>query len=146
MAPFVKRVITSAIILIDILIIAERAMDSIWPSLPSRVYVATALIEVGLRMKQVRLPTNYCLLLSREINNTYFSIKDVPVYASIIGQSLQHSNVHTCIHLKKIAISKYQFRQKTFADGMEASRIRCQLSTGLTCGLMKIRSSIYFYR
>lgn len=91
MAPFVTRVITSAIILIDILIIAERAMDSIWPSLPSRVYVATALIEVGLRMKQVRLPTNYCLLLSREINNTYVSIKDVPVYASIIGQSLQHS-------------------------------------------------------
>lgn len=60
------RVITSAIILIDILIIAERAMDSIWPSLPSRVYVATALIEVGLRMKQVRLPTNYCLLLSKK--------------------------------------------------------------------------------
>lgn len=102
MAPFVKRVITSAIILIDILIIAERAMDSIWPSLPSRVYVATALIEVGLRMKQVRLPTNYCLLLSKKkINNTYFLIKDVHVYASIIGQSLQHSNVHTCIHLKK---------------------------------------------
>lgn len=144
MAPFVTRVITSAIILIDILIIAERAMDSIWPSLPSRVYVATALIEVGLRMKQVRLPTNYCLLLSREINNTYFSIKDVPVYANRPKPST--FNVHTCIHLKKIAISKYQFRQKTFADGMEASRIRCQLSTGLACGLMKIRSSIYFYR
>lgn len=91
MAPVVKRVITSAIILIDILIIAERAMDSIWPSLPFRVYVATALIEVGLRMKQVRLPTNYCLFLSKEINKTYFSIKDVHVYVSIKDQSLQHS-------------------------------------------------------
>lgn len=106
MAPFVERVITSAIILIDILIIAERAMDSIWPSLPSRVYVATALIEVGLRMKQVRLPTNYCLLLFKKINNTYFLIKDLHVYASIIGKSLQHSNVHTCIHLKKKICNK----------------------------------------
>lgn len=64
----------------------------------------------------------------------------------LIDQSLQHSMfIHVFILKKKFAISKYQFRQKTFADGMEASRIRCQLSTGLMCGLMKIRSSIYFY-
>lgn len=106
MAPVVKRVITSAIILIDILIIAERAMDSIWPSLPSRVYVATALIEVGLCMKQVRLPTNYCLLLSKEINNAYFSIKDVHVYVSINRSKPSTFNVHTCIHLKKKVCNK----------------------------------------
>lgn len=106
MAPVVKRVITSAIILIDILIIAERAMDSIWPSLPFRVYVATALIEVWLRMKQVRLPTNYCLLLSKEINNTYFSIKDVHVYVSINRSKPSTFNVHTCIHLKKKVCNK----------------------------------------